>query len=88
MQKTTRKKLANWICAVLLVLILMGVGYGYYLRMNGETILGDRFIGLSVLVFCFLLLPIFLVHRWQGKRLKDYTLTKENMNKMRDRGID
>jgi hypothetical protein len=56
--------------------------------MNGETILGDRFIGLSVLVFCFLLLPIFLVHRWQGKRLKDYTLTKENMNKMRDRGID
>lgn len=88
MQKTTRKKLANWICAVLLVLILMGVGYGFYLRLNGEIRLGDKFIGVSVLVFAFLLMPIFLVHRWRGKRLQDYTLTKENMKKMRDRGID
>lgn len=85
MEKTTRKKLANWICAVLLALVLAGIGYGFYLRLQGETILGDQFIGVSVLVFAFLLMPIFLVHRWRGKRLQDYTLTKENLEKMRKR---
>lgn len=84
MEKTTRKKLANWICAVLLVLVLGGIGYGFYLRLHGEKILGDQFIGVSVLVFAFLLMPIFLVHRWRGKRLQDYTLTKENIEKMRE----
>lgn len=88
MQKATKQKVANWICLLLLILILFGVGYGYYLRINGNTQRGDLFIGISVLVFTFVLLPIFLVHRWLGKRLQDYTLTKENMKKMRDRGID
>lgn len=88
MRKTTRKKLANWICAFLLILILIGVGVGYYFRLNDNTQLGDLFIGISVLVFTFVLLPIFLVNRWMGKRLQDYTLTKENMKRMRDRGID
>jgi len=33
-------------------------------------------------------MPIFLVVRWRGKKLEDYTLSPENMKKMRDKGID
>jgi hypothetical protein len=29
-------------------------------------------------------MPIFLAHRWKGKKLKDYTLSKENMDKLRN----
>ena len=30
-------------------------------------------------------MPLFLYHRWKGKRLEDYTLTKEKMDKMKDK---
>jgi len=35
------------------------------------------------LTSAFLFLPLFLYHRWKGKRLEDYTLTEENLKKMR-----
>lgn len=73
---------------ILLVLILGGVGTGFYYRLNDDMLLGDRIIGLSVLAFAFILMPIFLYVRWKGKKLEDYTLSDKNMKKMRDRGID
>lgn len=88
MKKTTAKKLLNWLCAFLLLAILAGIGTGFYFRLNDQIALGDKFIGGSILMFTFVLMPIFLVHRWRGKRLQDYTLTKENMQRMRDKGID
>jgi hypothetical protein len=30
-------------------------------------------------------MPLFLVHRWKGKKLKDYTLSEENLKKMREK---
>ena len=73
---------------ILGVLILGGVGTGFYYRLNDDMVLGDRIIGLSVLAFAFILMPIFLYVRWKGKKLEDYTLSDKNMKKMRDRGID
>ena len=73
---------------ILVVLILGGVGTGFYYRLNNDMLLGDRIIGLSVLAFAFILMPIFLYVRWKGKKLEDYTLSDKNMKKMRDRGID
>ena len=64
--------------------ILLAIGIGFYFRMNGDEILGDRIIGIAVLASAFVLMPIFLYVRWNGKKLSDYTLTKENMDKMRD----
>lgn len=73
---------------ILVVLILGGVGTGFYYRINGDFILGDRIIGLSVLAFAFILMPIFLVVRWRGKKLEDYTLSDNNMKRMKDKGLD
>lgn len=72
---------------ILTVLILLAIGTGFYFRMNDDMILGDRIIGIAVLASAFILMPIFLYVRWKGKRWKDYTLTKENMDKMRDKGL-
>ncbi|WP_026837248.1 hypothetical protein [Gillisia sp. JM1] len=68
---------------ILAISILIAVGIGFYFRMNDDVILGDRIIGIAVLASAFVLMPIFLYVRWKGKKLSDYTLTKENMDKMR-----
>lgn len=68
--------------------ILIAIGVGFYFRLTGDEMLGDRIIGISVLTSSFVLMPIFLVVRWRGKRLKDYTLSQENLQKMRDKGVD
>ncbi|GGW89717.1 hypothetical protein [Salegentibacter mishustinae] len=78
----------NTILKILGILILIAIGVGFYYRTFEDVLLGDQIIGLAVLVSAFILMPIFLYVRWKGKRLKDYTLTKENMDKMRDKGID
>ncbi len=76
------------IMKILGILILLAVGTGFYYRINDDFVLGDRIIGLAVLAFAFVLMPIFLFVRWKGKKLEDYTLSDKNMKKMKDRGID
>ena len=78
----------NTVLKILGILILIAIGVGFYYRTFEDVLLGDQIIGLAVLASAFILMPIFLYVRWKGKRLKDYTLTKENMDKMRDKGID
>ncbi len=68
--------------------ILIAVAIGFYYRLTGDILTGDRIIGIAVLVSAFILMPVFLVVRWRGKKLKDYTLSEENLKKMKDRGID
>lgn len=72
---------------ILLILILGGVAAGFYFRINDDIILGDRILGISVLAFAFILMPIFLVVRWRGKKLEDYTLSDKNIKKMKDKGL-
>lgn len=69
-----------------IVAIIIGISIliGFYI-MEDDQALGDRIVGLSVLAAVFILLPMFLVLRWRGKKLKDYTLSDENLKKMRDR---
>lgn len=71
------------------VAILIGISilYGFYV-MQDDQAAGDRIVGLSVLASVFFLLPMFLVLRWRGKKLKDYTLSDENLKKMRERKKD
>lgn len=70
------------------ILFWGGVGclfYGFYHKTFVNFSQGEKWIGFSVLWLTFIYLPIFLVHRWKGKRLEDYTLTDENFAKMRER---
>ena len=78
----------KFVIKILAIAILIAIGFGFYYRMNDDVILGDRIIGIAVLASAFILMPIFLYVRWKGKKLSDYTLTKENMDKMRDKPRD
>lgn len=75
----------NTLLKILTILILTAIGIGFYFRINDEMILGDRIIGIAILASAFVLMPLFLYHRWKGKKLKDYTLSDENLKKMKER---
>ena len=69
---------------LLFLLIMTSLITGLYVNNTGDTLLGNKIIGFTVLTTAFVFMPIFLVHRWKGKNLKDYTLSKENLNRLRD----
>lgn len=68
---------------ILLLAIAAGLVVGHYIKPEDpET--GNLIIGLSVVGLFFVLIPIFIYHRWKNKSVKDYMLTKENIEKMRE----
>lgn len=44
---------------------------------------GDFWIGISMVSLFFVWMPLFIYHRWKDRSMKDYMLTKENIDKMR-----
>lgn len=49
---------------------------------------GNLLIGASVAGLFFVWMPLFIYHRWKDRSMKDYMLTKENIDKMRDYSKD
>ncbi len=74
----------KYIIKILLVLIVILVGVGYYFKNTGDHITGDKLVGIGILGASFILMPLFIYHRWKDKKVKDYMLTEENLNKMRE----
>jgi hypothetical protein len=68
---------------LLVLASIIGICYGLYLKpINPKN--GDLFVGLSLVLLIFITMPIFIFRRWKNKDVKDYMLTKENIEKMRD----
>lgn len=78
---------ARRIFIIIAFLIFAGVlAYGYSLTksIDAETIIrGHKFVGFGVAGLFFIVMPIFIYHRWKDKKVKDYMLTEENIMKMK-----
>jgi len=48
-----------------------------------EQLIGSGIVGLFFIVF-----PLFSWYRWKDRNVKDYLLTKENLDKMRQHKED
>ena len=72
---------------LLFISILISLASGIYFKNSVDAIIGVRIIGFTVLTGAFIFLPLFLYHRWKDKRLQDYTLTEENLKKMKERNF-
>ena len=44
----------------------------------------QKFIGFGVVGLFLVVFPLFSYYRWKDKNVKDYMITKENLDKMRD----
>ncbi len=57
---------------LILFLALGLIGYGFYL--NSSVVgTGEKVIGIGVLVFAFILMPMFIYHRYKNKDLRNYS---------------
>lgn len=61
-----------------LVIVIGLVAFGYYVNFTDEGG-GEKFIGIGVLIFAFVLMPLFIFHRYNGKDLSRYSV--DNMMK-------
>jgi len=70
----------------ILIIVIGFVGYGFYI--NAEKLAeGEKFIGIGVLIFAFVLMPLFIYHRYKNKDLRNYSFkdfSKEVEDKFKD----
>lgn len=57
---------------IVLAIVVLSILFGYYTNSQsaGE---GEKFIGIGVLIFSFILMPLFVYHRYKNKNLSDYS---------------
>ncbi len=65
---------------IILFIVLALIVFGFYTKSQGEE--GDKFIGVGVLVLSFILMPLFIYHRYKDKNIKDYSF--KNIDKKKD----
>lgn len=68
---------------ILLVVIasFAAIGYGYSLDVTEEAS-ASKYIGGGTLSLFFIAMPLFLYKESKGKKMNDYMLTEENVQKM------
>lgn len=69
------------ITAVALIASLGSIIIGYII----ETSYSKKLIGFGVLGIFFIVFPLFSYYRWKDKDPKDYMITKESLDKMREK---
>jgi hypothetical protein len=70
----------KYLIAILFILSIASILSGYFMDVNySEKLIGFGVIGLFVIVF-----PLFSYYRWKDKNVKDYMITKESLDNMRN----
>ena len=71
----------KYVIAFFFIVSLGSIIIGFVMELPySEKLIGGGTVSLFFIVF-----PLFSWYRWKDKNVKDYLLTKENLDKMRDR---
>lgn len=71
----------RFVLTTLLILVLAGMTYGYYLKESGDFN-GEIMIGVGVLVIAFIIMPLFIFHRYKNKDMSSFHIDNfTNRNK-------
>jgi len=70
----------KYIIGILSILSIGSILIGYF----SENEMSQKFIGFGVVGLFIFVFPLFSYYRWKDKDLKDYMITKENLDKMRN----
>ncbi|KUO66401.1 MAG: hypothetical protein APF83_05795 [Lutibacter sp. BRH_c52] len=65
----------KFVIIFVLILSLGMLGTGFYLK-NSADANGEIVIGLGVLIVAFILMPLFIYHRYKNKKMSDFTFEK------------
>lgn len=72
-------KFIKAITGITLIASIISIACGFFLDVDYS----QKLIGFGVLGLFFIVFPLFSYYRWKDKNVKDYMLTKENLDKMR-----
>jgi len=73
----------KYLIILLFFISLIGGSIGFYIKAEDPEN-GHLFIGLSIVLGFFVVMPLFIYHRWNKRSVKDYMLTRESIEKMRE----
>ncbi|NQV78307.1 MAG: hypothetical protein HQ490_08145 [Lutibacter sp.] len=65
----------KFVLTTILVLVIGMLTYGFYIKSNGD-VNGEIIVGISVLTVAFVLMPLFIYHRYKNKKMSDFTFEK------------
>jgi len=65
----------KYVLSTLIIVVIGALAYGFYVKNSGGAN-GEIIIGISVLAIAFVLMPIFIFHRYKNKNIKDFTFDK------------
>ena len=54
------------------------------IQKTKENNISNKLIGFGVIGLCAVVFPLFSFYRWKDKKMADYMLTAENLEKMRE----
>lgn len=74
----------KYIITLIVLACFAAIIYGFKLKEYSET-LGHRYIGFGTVGLFLVAMPLFLFKESKGKKMKDYMLTKENIEKMQNK---
>jgi len=71
---------------ILLVIIISILGYGFYLKNTGGNY-AELCIGIGAVLIAFVLMPLFIYHRYKDKDLKSFQFKnfKEELEKFNEK---
>ena len=70
---------------IIILIVLASIAsiiYGFTLKSSSDSP-ADKFIGFGTVGLFLVAMPLFLIKESKGKKMKDYMLTKENIEKMK-----
>ena len=74
----------KYLIVLIVIASLAAIVYGFTIKMAQET-KAHRFIGMGTIGLFFVAMPLFLIKESKGKKMKDYMLTKESIEKMQQK---
>ena len=70
----------KYIIWLFLIASISSIITGYFFDLDYS----QKLIGFGVVGLFFIVFPLFSYHRWKDRNAKDYMITKENLEKMRN----
>ena len=70
----------KYVIIILSILCLGSILTGYFT----DNAYSEKFIGFGVVGLFIVVFPLFSYYHWKDKKMKDYMITKENLDKMRN----
>lgn len=71
----------KYIIGLFFIASVGGIITGFFLKPEP---IAEKLIGFGVVGLFLFVIPLFVYHRWKDKNVKDYMITKESLEKMRN----